>query len=125
MNHIERQIYSEEQYHQIGMFESWNILLDIHNAVMYGFIETRLPEPGRPIDIKETEDHIANIEKEWREEKERRDPSNTWSGAPQFSKMPIEAKLYLHSILQDAKQAALKSTRKPDIPYYYWPETSP
>lgn len=120
MSHIERRIYSEEQYQQIGMVESWGILLDIHNALYYGFVNNRLPEPGRPIDVKETEDHIHNIEKEWREEKERRDPSDNWAGAPQFTKMPMEAKLYLHSVLRDAKMASSELSREADIPYRYW-----
>lgn len=128
MNHIERRIYPEEQYRQIGMVESWGILLDIHNALQYGFIQNRLPEPGRPIDAEETEAHVFNIEKEWREEKERRDSSDNWAGAPKFSRMPQQAKFYLHSILRDAKIESLKAMKEPvetEAPYNYWPEVVP
>ncbi len=101
MSHLERRVYSDQQYQEIGAMGAWNILLDIHNAIAYGFIGCRLPEPGRPIDIAEAEAHVANIEKEWTAEKLKRDFSNEWSGSPNFSAMPKDAKLYLHSVLVD------------------------
>jgi hypothetical protein len=102
MSHIERRIYRDQQYQEIGALESWSILLDIHNALVYGFIECRLPEPGRPISVSEAEKHISSIELEWQAEARKRDLDNEWSGSPPISRMPLEAKLYLHSILQDA-----------------------
>ena len=80
---------------------AWEILLDIHNAIAYGFIQNRLPAPGRPISIQEAENHMVNIEKEWLSEKLKRDFSNEWTGAPPFTSMDINAKLYLHSVLRD------------------------
>ncbi len=101
MRHIEPRVYSDNQYREIGMLECWHTLLDIHNAVVYGFAENRLPEPGRPIEVKEAETHIQRIEKEWEAEKLKRDFSNEWTGAPALTGMPKNAKLYLHSVLQD------------------------
>ncbi len=101
MRHIEPRVYSDNQYREIGMLECWHILLDIHNAVLYGFSENRLPEPGRPIDVKEAETHVQRIEKEWEAEKLKRDFSNEWAGAPTLTRMPQNTKLYLHSVLQD------------------------
>jgi hypothetical protein len=101
MRHIEPRVYSDNQYREIGMLDSWHTLLDIHNAVMYGFVNNRLPEPGRPIEVKEAETHVQHIEKEWEAEKLKRDFSNEWTGAPPFTRMPVNAKLYLHTVLQD------------------------
>jgi hypothetical protein len=102
--HIEPRVYSDYQYREIGALVPWNILLDIHNAMVYGFAQNRLPEPGRAIDIYEAEAHVANIEKEWQAEKHKRDFSNEWTGAPPLSRMPVNGKLYLHSVLCDAWQ---------------------
>ncbi len=101
MKHIENRVYSDRQYIEIGALEAWHILLDIHNAVLYGYAENRLPEPGRPIDTAEAEQHVVNIEREWRSEKIKRDFSNDWSGAPPLTQMPLNARLYLHSVLRD------------------------
>jgi hypothetical protein len=101
MSHIEHRVYSDEQYHEIGAMGAWNILLDAHNAIAYRFIQNRLPQPGRPISIQEAEYHVANIEKEWLSEKLKRDFSNEWTGAPPFTSMSPNAKLYLHSVLKD------------------------
>jgi hypothetical protein len=99
MNHTERREYSDFQYRQIGMLGNWHALLDIHNAVRYGFLQYRFPKPGKPIDTEEAEAHIVRIEKEWREESLRRDPGQQWTGAPPLTKIPLDAKLYLHSVL--------------------------
>ncbi len=99
MSHMEPREYSDVQYRQIGMLGNWNILLDAHNAMRYGFLQCRLPKPGKPIDIMEAEAHIARIENEWEVESLRRDPTRQWTGAPPFTKMPLDAKLYLHSVL--------------------------
>jgi hypothetical protein len=104
MRHIEPHIYQDNQYTRIGALVPWTILLDIHNAIRYGFTQYRLPEPGRTIDIKEAERHVAQIEREWRIEAEARDIKHEWTGAPPFSKLPTETKLYLHSVLRDAWQ---------------------
>jgi hypothetical protein len=101
VKHIENRVYSDHQYVEIGAMGAWNILLDIHNAVVYGFSQYRLPEPGRPIDVAEAEKHVANVEREWLSEKLKRDFSNEWTGAPPFTTMAPEAKLYLHSVLRD------------------------
>ncbi len=112
MKHIETRTYTDEGYKFIGMFESWNILLDIHNAVLYGYTDCRMPEPGRDIDVNEAEDHVANIEKEWEAEKAKRDFCNDWTGSPPFTSMPLNTKLYLHSILRDAwKRAGVKQNQ--------------
>jgi hypothetical protein len=116
MRHIETRTYTDEGYKFIGMFESWNILLDIHNAVMYGFADCRLPEPGKEIDVNEAEAHVANIEREWVAEKMKRDFCNDWTGGPPFSTMPLNTKLYLSSTLRDAwKRAGVnpKTSRLP------------
>lgn len=99
MNHLEPREYSDIQYLQIGMLRNWNFLLDIHNAMRYGFIQYRLPKPGKPIDPGQAEAHIEHIGKEWKEESLRRDPGHRWTGAPPLTKMPLNAKLYLHSVL--------------------------
>jgi hypothetical protein len=112
VRHLEPRVYSDQQYREIGALEAWHILLDIHNAVLYGFTQCRMPEPGRSIDIAEAEDHVVNIEKEWLAEKVKRDFSNEWTGAPPFTKMPQNAKLYLHSVLRDA----WKNNSRPVIP---------
>ena len=119
MSHIEHRTYTDEQYEYIGMLESWTILLDIHNAVQYGFAENRLPEPGRTIDVEEAEKHVRNIEKEWSLEANKRDLDNVWTGAPPFSRMPVNAKLYLHSVLRDAWKTAL--ARDKDIEQAFRP----
>ncbi len=100
MNHIEPQAYTDLQYRQIGELGAWHTLLDIHNAVLYGFINCRLPQPGRSVDVAEAEAHIASIEREWEAESLRRDTTHQWSGAPPLSNMPLNAKLYLHSVLR-------------------------
>jgi hypothetical protein len=102
MNHIEPREYSDIQYREIGVLGHWNILLDIHNALVYGFVQNRLPEPGRSIDVAEAEAHVASIEKEWEAERLRRNSTQQWTGAPPFSVMPVNAKLYLHSVLRNA-----------------------
>jgi|WetSurMetagenome_2_1015567.scaffolds.fasta_scaffold821761_2 hypothetical protein len=104
MSHIEPRVYPEWQYREIGAFRAWNILLDIHNAVLYGFAGNRLPEPGKSINVAEAEAHVVNIQKEWEAEARGRDLSHEWTGSPPFTSMPQNAKLYLHEILQDAKQ---------------------
>jgi hypothetical protein len=101
MNHIERQAYKDELYQQVGVLGAWNALLDAHNAVLYGFVQYRLPEPGKSINVLEAEAHVARIEREWESEGQRRDPYRHWAGAPSFSTMPLNAKLYLHSVLLD------------------------
>jgi hypothetical protein len=115
VNHIERRVYSDHQYIDIGALDAWHILLDIHNALVYGFIDNRLPEPGRSIDVTEAEEHVANVEKEWQSEKMRRDFSNDWTGSPPFSTMPVNAKLYLHSVLHDAWQGV--KGKEPEDPF--------
>lgn len=99
MNHIEPRVYTDDQYRRIGVLGAWNTLFDAHNAISYGFIKYRLPEPGKPIDVAEAEAHVIRIEKEWEAERQRRDPTQQWTGAPPFSTMPLNAKLYLHSVL--------------------------
>ncbi len=47
----------------------------------------------------DAETHVARIENEWKEESLRRDPVQQWTGAPPLTQMPLEAKLYLHSVL--------------------------
>ncbi len=111
MNHIERREYSDFQYRQIGMLSNWHALLDIHNALRYGFIQYRLPKPGKSIDTEEAEAHVVRIEKEWKEESLRRDPGQQWTGAPPLSRIPIDAKLYLHSILNKER---INDWRVPD-----------
>lgn len=101
MRHIEPRVYTDLQYREIGMLDCWHTLLDIHNAVMYGFVDNRLPEPGRPIDVDDAEIHVYHVEKEWEAEKLKRDFSNEWTGAPSFTNMPLNAKLYLHAALRD------------------------
>ncbi len=115
MNHIEMRVYPEQQYREIGALEAWNTLLDIHNSMVYGFVQNRLPEPGREIDVAEAEDHVANVEKEWDAEAKGRDPAKQWSGSPPFTQMPINAKLYLHSVLRDSWQDWEKNKRR--LPY--------
>lgn len=112
MSHIEKWVYPEQQYVEIGALEPWNLTLDIHNAIRYGFINNRLPQPGRAIDIKEAEAHIANMEMEWAKEAQGRDPSGQWTGPPPLSNMPQNAKLYLHTVLQDSWQG-WRSTKAP------------
>jgi len=107
MRHLERRVYSDYQYREIGVLGLWNTLLDIHNAVLYGFVQNRLPEPGQAIDLAEAEEHVANVEKEWQAEKQKRDFSNEWTGAPPLSSMPVNAKLYLHSVLRDYQRNSL------------------
>ncbi len=104
MSHIEPWVYSERQYRELGTFRAWNILLDIHNAVVYGFEKNRMPEPGKDISVAEAEAHVTNIQKEWELEAKGRDLGLEWSGSPPFTKMSQNAKLYLHEILKDAKQ---------------------
>ena len=110
MNHIEPHVYTEDQYRNLGVFNAWNILLDAHNAVVYGFVKYRLPEPGKAIDVAEAEAHIAHIEKEWEAERQKRDPSHQWTGAPPFTAMPVNAKLYLHSVLAEKEPVEFKRT---------------
>ncbi len=116
MRHIEPRVYSDNQYREIGMLDCWYALLDIHNAVVYGFAQNRLPEPGRKIDVAEAEVHIYHVEKEWEAEKLKRDFSNEWTGAPSFTRMPLNAKLYLHTVLRDAWKA---NKVDPNEPYIY------
>ncbi len=99
MNHLERQAWPDAEYQRKGVRSAWNTLLDAHNAVLYGFIQYRLPEPGKPIDVAEAEAHVDRIEKEWQAESQRRDLAHQWSGAPPLTSMPLNAKLYLHSVL--------------------------
>ncbi len=113
MRHIEPRVYSDQQYIEIGALEMWKTLLDIHNAVVYGFAQNRLPQPGRPIDVKEAENHIAHVEEEWQAEKVKRDFSLEWTGAPPFTKMPQNAKLYLHSVLRDEWQKSEEKQKSP------------
>jgi len=108
MSIYEPRLYTDEGYLSIGMLDCWHILLDINNAVLNGFAENRLPEPGREIDVSEAEAHIANIEKEWEAEKVKRDFSNEWTGAPPFTRMPQQAKLYLHMVLRDSWKENVK-----------------
>jgi len=119
MNHIETRVYSEQQYNEIGALEAWNILLDIHNAILYGFVQYRLPEPGRAIDTARADAHVHNIEREWLSEKLKRDFSNEWSGAPPLSEMPPNARYYLHSVLTDAWKNVRESpgSRRTFIPF--------
>jgi hypothetical protein len=104
VSHIEKWVYPEEQYVQIGALEPWKLMLDIHNAILYGFVEDRLPEPGRAIDIAEAEAHVEHMEAEWEREAQGRDPSGLWTGAPPLSAMPLNAKLYLHSVQCDERR---------------------
>jgi hypothetical protein len=101
MKHIEPRVYSDNQYQEIAMMDCWYTLLDIHNAVQYGFVDNRLAEPGRTIDTQDAEIHVAHVENEWEAEKQKRDFSNEWTGAPPLTKMPLNAKLYLHTVLVD------------------------
>ncbi len=101
MNHLERQAWPDDEYQRKGVRSAWNFLLDAHNAIQYGFVQCRLPEPGKPIDVAEAEAHATRIEKEWQAESQRRDLTHQWTGAPAFSAMPLNAKLYLHSVLSD------------------------
>lgn len=112
MNHIEPRICTEHQYRQMRMLSAWATLLDIHNAIVYGFVQYRLPEPGKPIDVAEAEAHVAHIEKEWEAESQRRDLDHQWTGAPPFSKMPLNAKLYLHSVLLEVRSGELGSPKR-------------
>jgi hypothetical protein len=102
MKHIETRVYRDYQYREIGALEPWNVLLDIHNAIVYGFSQYRLPEPGRLIDIEESESHVLNIQSEWEAEAKKRDLDHNWTGSPPFSNLSTNAKLYLHSVLKDA-----------------------
>jgi hypothetical protein len=104
MRHLEKRVYHDYQYTNIGALVPWTILLDIHNAILYGFAQYRWPEPGRSIDIEVAEKHVAKIEQEWRFEAHMQDLDQEWTGAPPLSTMSKEAKLYLHSVLQDAWQ---------------------
>lgn len=106
MKHIETRVYRDYQYREIGALEPWNVLLDIHNAIVYGFSQYRLPEPGRQIDMEESEAHVLNIQSEWAAEANKRDLDHNWTGSPPFSNMSTNAKLYLHSVLKDAWNAS-------------------
>lgn len=115
MSHIETRSYTDEGYQSLGMLGCWTILLDISNALRYGFEQNRLPEPGAAIDITEAENHISNIEKEWAAEKAKRDFSNQWAAAPPFSSMPQNAKLYLHSVLREEWRNVGKDNVQPGV----------
>ena len=115
MSHVETRTYSDESYESLGVMGCWGILLDIANAVRYEFTQNRLPEPGRAIDVAEAEAHITNIEKEWSAEKIKRDFCNRWAPAPSFSTMPLNAKLYLHSVLRDEWNCSMGEPVEPVI----------
>ena len=101
MNLIEPRVYSEYEYLQIHALELWEILLDIHNAVLYGFAHNRLAEPGKPINVTEAEEHILNIQHEWDQEARVRDLDHEWTGAPPLTSLPDNAKQYLHSRIRE------------------------
>ena len=112
MNHIEPRPYTDEQYRQSGVLGDWNTLLDIYNAVHYGYAQYRLPTPGKPIDVAEAETHIAKVEREWEAERQKRDPTQQWTGAPPFLTMPLNAKLFLHSVLLEGGLSTPESAYK-------------
>ncbi|MBI2869872.1 MAG: hypothetical protein HYX96_08620 [Chloroflexi bacterium] len=115
MSHIQAQDYSDEEYIRKGVLGAWRILLDAHNAVMHDFIRYRLPQPGRPIDVTKAEAHVERIEREWEAERYRRNLGNRWTGPPPFTRMPLNAKLYLHSVLGDEKLGETPHTGRYDF----------
>ena len=69
------------------------------NAVRYGFSQYRFPKPGQPIDIQEADKRVKNIDGEWA--KEHRTRGFVYQKpSPDFSSCSIEARCYLHSVLE-------------------------
>ena len=95
----ERQFYTKDSYIAIGQWDNWCNLLDMANAVRYGFTQYRLPKPGQPIDVQDAEKRVKHIEEEWAWECGRRG-GEFERPSPDFSSLSIEAKCYLHSILE-------------------------
>ena len=88
--------WTSDEYYRVGQWENWKNLLDICNAIRYGFDACRLPKPGEPINVQEAEKRIKQIEWEWQKEANKRDAGKK---APKFTELNINAKCYLHTIL--------------------------
>ena len=94
----ERQFYTKDSYIAIGQWDNWCNLLDMANAVRYGFTQYRLPKPGKAIDIQEADERVKRIDREWAAEHAVRGKVFE-KPCPDFSACSMEEKCYLHSIL--------------------------
>lgn len=79
-------------YKDIGCWEIWELLLDAHNSIQFGF--QRLPEPGMPINVASALRKVNQIENEWNKEWMKRDKGHLYSGPVRFSNMPQNAQLW-------------------------------
>jgi hypothetical protein len=93
--------WAEEQYVWVGQLDNWKNLMDIANAMRFGFAKYRLPKPGVEIDVEQAQSYVDHIEKEWQREAEHRtlmvDP---WKGAPKLTQLPQLAQEYLSGVFE-------------------------
>ena len=107
----EPNFYDRSEYVSVNQWENWVNLLDMANAVRYGFSQYRLPKPGQPIDIQESIKRVERIDEEWAYEHRTRGKIFE-KPCPDFSSCSIEAQCYLHSILD--------KSREPEMPQVLW-----
>jgi len=100
---IERNHWTEAEYAKIGVVDLHKTLEDLYCARYYGFLQYRLPTPGRKISKKTAEDHIAKVQHEWIKEMSHRNSSGVYS-EPDFESLPLQAKIAYHEVITDQKE---------------------
>lgn len=96
-------------YEVKGTWGLWLLLVDAYNVLRYGF--PRFPMPGSEIDVQEAETLVAKMEAGWQNEARTRDREHHFSGAPKFTELPLNAKLWLYQEVE-----RLKAAREPPAP---------
>ena len=127
--------YSKYNTRQLAQ---WKGLLDIDNAIAFGFAKNRMAMPGEIVKRDDVLQHMEHMEHEW--EKEACIRTGSKAHSPKFTTMTIRAQEYLHSIMlsiSDRTQELSKVERpaqreaawqrraqgdreNPYDEYYYW-----
>ena len=93
-----KRIASDDYYKSQGQYKNWMTLLDMCNAMRYGYTKYRLPEIGKKIDIKAAERRMETIEREWQRELDTR-TQKVYRTVPRFTRLSDANKMYLHCAL--------------------------
>ena len=115
----EKEYWTERAYVLRGQLENWNNLLDMANAIRYGFAQYRLPKPGQAIDVVEAKERAEHIEKRWEIEGTGRRDDSVEEKSPAFAQLPIEAQCYLASVLSRAEPKNKPQSENPLLNEYY------
>ena len=116
---VESNMWPQYDYTKKGTWTRWLTLLDMDNSIRHGFSQYRLPTPGKQVDVGSSLRHAETIELEWAKECATRNREGQYSGAPPVTALPLQAKVYLHQVIEEQKEEAPYHPAPEDLMWDY------